>query len=59
MSIALLINLCSKNQDWETLEDIDLFRDFLDSFLMTISGKYPYSFYFASDYKYAFFFKLL
>lgn len=59
MSIALLINLCSKNQDWNHLEDIDLFRDFLDSFLMTISGKYPYSFYLGYDDNDAFFIKHL
>ena len=59
MSIAILINLCSKNQDWNHLEDIDLFRDFLDSFLMTISNKYPYSFYLGYDDNDAFFIKHL
>jgi hypothetical protein len=49
MSISLLISLCSKNQTWKELKDCDLISQFLDSFLLTVSGKYPYTFYLGYD----------
>ena len=47
--IGILITLCSKNQDWEEIGDTDLFKDFLDAFIFTISGKHEYKFYLGYD----------
>jgi len=47
--IGILITLCSKNQDWTEIGDTDLFKDFLDSFIFTISGKHEYKFYLGYD----------
>lgn len=47
--IGILISLCSKNQNWVDIGDIDLFKDFLDAFIYTVSGKHDYKFYLGYD----------
>lgn len=59
MSIALLVSLCSKNQDWKHLEDLDFITTFLDSFILTCSNKYKYTFYLGFDDNDQFFIKNL
>ena len=47
--IGILIPLCSRNQKWKTVDDIDFFSVFQMFFYHSISGKYEYRFYFAID----------
>jgi len=49
MSIAILITLCSKNQDWENLCDCDFLTMCLDSFIQTLSHKHKYKFFIGYD----------
>lgn len=48
-TIGILIPLCSRNQNWETILDIDFFKNFLPDFYSTISNNYNYRFYLAID----------
>jgi len=47
--IGILISLCSKKQDWKDIGDVDFIKQFLDSFIFTISGKNEYRFYLGYD----------
>lgn len=49
--IAILLSLCSKNQDWKDTRDIDLFKTFLQGFYNTITAKMntDYIFYIGYD----------
>tara|TARA_R110000772_G_scaffold130952_3_gene239194 strand:- start:728 stop:1474 length:747 start_codon:yes stop_codon:yes gene_type:complete len=49
MSLAILIPLCSRNQKWKTIEDIDFFDVFLDGFLHNYSNKQKFKFYLGLD----------
>ena len=49
MSVAILITLCSKNQDWKKIEDIDFIVHCLDSLISTRSGKYNFNYYLGYD----------
>ena len=49
MNIGILIPLCSRNQKWKEIIDIDFFHDFLPHFYRTISNKHNYKFYLAID----------
>mgnify|MGYP003644371469 FL=1 len=48
-TIGILIPLCSRNQDWKSVYDIDFFNNFLPFFHQSISNKYNYKFYLAID----------
>lgn len=48
-TIGILIPLCSRNQNWKNVNDIDFFSVFQAYFYQSISGKYTYRFYFAID----------
>lgn len=48
-TIGILTPLCSRNQPWKTIYDIDFFENFLPFFYSTISNKYNYRFYLAID----------
>ncbi len=47
--IGILIPLCSKNQDWKDLGDVDFFKYFIPSWLFAISRKHHYNFYIGYD----------
>jgi hypothetical protein len=47
--IGILVPLCSRNQKWENVNDIDFFSVFQAYFYQSISGKYTYKFYLAID----------
>jgi hypothetical protein len=49
MNIGILIPLCSRNQDWKNVYDIDFFNSFLPFFYGSISNKYNYKFYLGID----------
>ena len=49
LTIGILIPLCSRNQDWKTIYDIDFFSSFLPFFYGSISNKYNYRFYLGID----------
>jgi len=49
MKIAILVPLCSKNQDWVSLKDVDFISIMLDSFLISVSNKHNYKFYLGFD----------
>jgi len=49
MNIGILIPLCSRNQDWKNVYDIDFFNSFLPFFYGSISNKYNYKFYIGID----------
>jgi hypothetical protein len=49
MSIAILIPLCSRNQTWNNVNDIDYFNNFLPFFFQSISNKFTYKFYLGID----------
>lgn len=49
MNIAILIPLCSRNQKWETVYDIDFFKNFLPYFYQSISNDNNYTFYLGID----------
>lgn len=48
-TIAILISLCSKKQDWKSLHNSDFFSVFLDSFMVTKSKKYKHKIYLGYD----------
>ena len=48
-SIGILIPLCSRNQTWKEVRDIDFFQCFQTFFYSSISNKYDYRFYLAID----------
>lgn len=48
-TIGILIPLCSRNQKWQNVYDIDFFNNFLPYFYSTISNKFNYRFYLAID----------
>jgi len=48
-TIGILIPLCSRNQKWESIYDIDFFNNFLPFFYHSISNKHQYKFYLAID----------
>jgi hypothetical protein len=48
-TIGILVPLCSRNQNWKHVNDIDFFAYFQPFFYQSISGKYTYRFYFAID----------
>ena len=48
-TIGILIPLCSRNQDWINIYDIDFINSFLPFFYGSISNKYNYRFYLAID----------
>ncbi len=57
MKIAILISLCSKNQDWNNLSDIDFVKYFINTFHYTLSGKHDIKFYLGFDCNDEFFIK--
>ena len=48
-TIGILIPLCSRNQDWKSVYDIDFFNNFLPFFYQSVSNKHNYKFYLAID----------
>jgi hypothetical protein len=48
-TIGILIPLCSRNQDWKIVNDIDFFSVFQPFFYQSISGKHNFRFYIAID----------
>ena len=48
-TIGILIALCSRNQKWYSVSDIDFFNNFLPFFYSTISNRFNYRFYIAVD----------
>jgi hypothetical protein len=48
-TIGILIPLCSRNQKWINIYDIDFFNNFLPFFYQSISNKHKYRFYLAID----------
>ncbi len=48
-TLGILIPLCSRNQKWINVLDIDFFNNFLPYFYSTISNNFNYRFYFAID----------
>ena len=48
-SIALLVPVCSRNQNYKTIEDIPFFKYLWPSFLKTYNPKYNYTFYLGID----------
>ena len=48
-NLAILITLCSKNQEWKELQDCDFIKAFLDGLVLTISNKYKYTIYVGYD----------
>ena len=48
-SIALLVPVCSRNQNYQTIEDIPFFKYLWTSFLKTYNPKYNYTFYIGID----------
>ena len=55
--LAILIPLCSKNQDWKTLSDIDLITKMLDPLIVSLSKKHRYKLYLGYDENDEFFVK--
>lgn len=49
MTIAILISLCSKNQDWTNLSDCDFIDVFLDSLIVTKSNRHKFHIYLGYD----------
>ena len=49
MSIAILVTLCSKKQNWKSLHNCDLIEKFFDGLALTASGKHPYKVYVGYD----------
>jgi len=47
--IGVLVPLCSRNQNWKCVNDIDFFTCFQAYFYQSISGRHTYRFYFAID----------
>ena len=47
--IAVLLSLCSRNQDWKTVDDIDLFKTFMIGFYNTIKNYDEFIFYIGYD----------
>jgi len=48
-TIGILIPLCSRNQEWKNIYDIDFFNNFLPFFYQSISNKHNYRFYLGID----------
>lgn len=48
-NIGILIPLCSRNQKWISIFDIDFFNNFLPFFYQSISNRFKYKFYIAID----------
>ena len=48
-SIALLVPVCSRNQNYKTIDDIPFFKYLLPSFLKTYNPNYKYTFYIGID----------
>tara|TARA_R110002096_G_scaffold430350_3_gene644074 strand:+ start:1284 stop:2060 length:777 start_codon:yes stop_codon:yes gene_type:complete len=48
-NLGILLSLCSKNQNWTNVGDLDLFKVFIPSFYNTISNKYNYKFFIGYD----------
>ncbi len=48
-TIGILIPLCSRNQNWKEVRDIDFFNCFQSFFYTSISNKFDYRFYLAID----------
>jgi len=55
--VAILISLCSRNQSWNNIGDIDFFRYFLPGFLETMSHDVDYGIYLGFDDNDEFFLK--
>ncbi len=47
--IAVLLSLCSRNQGWKTVDDIDLFKVFLKGFYNTIKNYNDFIFFVGYD----------
>lgn len=47
--IAILVTLCSKNQEWKSLHNCDFISVFLEGLYMSISKKHPYKIYIGYD----------
>ena len=48
-SIALLVPVCSRNQNYKTIENIPFFKYLWSSFMKTYNPTYKYSFYLGID----------
>lgn len=57
MVVGVLITLCSKNQDWDTLHNCDFFSVFLNSYQMTKTPSHKHRIYLGYDENDKFFVK--